>query len=71
MGFSGDSVVKNPKNLHANAGDAGDMGSIAGSGKKISFERRKWLPTPVFLPGECHGLRSLVGIVHGVTKSWT
>ena len=22
---------------------------------------RKWLPTPVFLPGECHGQRSLVG----------
>ena len=34
MGFSGDSVVKKPP---ANAGDAGDMGSIAGSGKKISF----------------------------------
>ena len=23
--------------------------------------RRKWLPTPVFLPGEFHGERSLVG----------
>ena len=23
--------------------------------------RRKWQPTPVFLPGECHGRRSLVG----------
>ena len=23
--------------------------------------RRKWHPTPVFLPGESHGLRSLVG----------
>ena len=23
--------------------------------------RRKWLPTPVFLPGEFHGQRSLVG----------
>ena len=23
--------------------------------------RREWLPTPVFLPGECHGQRSLVG----------
>jgi len=22
---------------------------------------RKWLPTPVFLPGESHGPRSLVG----------
>ena len=23
--------------------------------------RREWLPTPVFLPGECHGQRSLMG----------
>jgi len=23
--------------------------------------RRKWQPTPVFLPGEFHGQRSLVG----------
>ena len=25
--------------------------------------RREWLPTPVFLPGESHGQRSLVGCV--------
>ena len=25
------------------------------------FWRRKWQPTPVFLPGESHGQRSLVG----------
>ena len=25
------------------------------------FWRRKWQPTPVFLPGESHGRRSLVG----------
>ena len=31
--------------------------------------RRKWLPTPAFLPAEFHGLRSLVG--YGVTKSRT
>ena len=24
-------------------------------------QRREWLPTPVFLPGESHGQRSLVG----------
>ena len=31
--------------------------------------RRQWLPTPVFLPGESHGQRSLVGCtVHSVTK---
>ena len=23
--------------------------------------RREWLPTPVFLPGECHGQRNLLG----------
>jgi len=33
--------------------------------------RRKWQPTPVFLPGESHGQRSLVGTVHGVAKSQT
>ena len=31
--------------------------------------RRKWQPTPVFLPGKSHGQRSLAGyIVHGVAK---
>ena len=48
------------KNLPANAGDIRDMGSIPGLGRKISW-RRKWQPTPVFLPGEFHGQRSLVG----------
>ena len=32
--------------------------------------RRKWQPTPVFLPGESHGRRSLVGYSTRVTKSW-
>ena len=49
-------VVKNPR---ANGGDVRDSGSVAGSGK-ISW-RRAWQPTPAFLPGECHGQRSLVG----------
>ena len=44
------------KNLPANAGD---MGSIAGLGRFLW--RRKWQPTPVFLPGESHGQRSLEG----------
>ena len=36
------------------------------------IRRRKWQPTPVFLPGESHGQRSLVGyIVHRVAKSRT
>ena len=39
-------VVKKPP---ANAGDVRDAGSIPGSGE-IPW-RRKWQPTPVFLPG--------------------
>ena len=53
MGFPGGAVVKNPP---ASVGDAGDVGSIPGSGSW----RRKWQPAPVFLPGEPHGQRSLV-----------
>ena len=33
--------------------------------------RREWQTTPVFLPGECHGQRSLAGYCPWVTKSWT
>ena len=33
--------------------------------------RRAPQPTPVFLPGESHGQRSLVATVHGVAKSRT
>ena len=33
--------------------------------------RRKWQPTPVFLPGESHGQRSLVGCRYGVAQSRT
>ena len=49
-------VVKNPP---ANARDIRDPSSIPGSGR---FPwRKKWQPTPVFLPRESHGQRSLVG----------
>ena len=57
-------VVKNPL---ANAGD-----KIHGFDPwigKIPW-RRAWQPTPVFLPGESHGQRSLVGTVHRAVKSW-
>ena len=48
-------MVKNP---HANAGDLRDrFDSWVG---KIPW-RRAWQPTPVFLPGESHGQRSLMG----------
>ena len=33
--------------------------------------RRAWQPTPIFLPGESHGQRSLVGYSPWVTQSWT
>ena len=39
--------------------NAGDLGLIPGVGK-IPW-RREWLPTPVFLPGEFHAQKSLVG----------
>ena len=49
-GFPGDSVVKNPP------ANARDLGSIPGL---ESFPwRRKWQPTPVFLPGKPRGQRS-------------
>ena len=48
--------VKNPP---ANARDAGDTGSIPGWGRVPG--RRAWQSIPVFLPGESHGQRSLVG----------
>ena len=37
----------------------GDLSSIPGVGK-IPW-RRKWQPTPVFLPGKSHGWSSLAG----------
>ena len=51
MGFPGGSAGKE------SACDVGDLGSIPG------FKRspRKGQPTLVFLPGESHGQRSLVG----------
>ena len=44
------------KNLPTNAED---MGSIPKSGR--FYWRRTWHPTPVVLPGESHGQKSLVG----------
>ena len=51
--FPGGSVVKN---LPANAGDAGDLGLIPGWEDAL---RRKWQPTPVFLPEKPPVWRSL------------
>ena len=38
--------------------NGGDPGLIPGSGRSLENE---WQPTPVFLPGEFHGQRSLEG----------
>ena len=63
-GFPGDAVVES---LPANAGDTGGLLSIPGLGRfpgggngnplQYSF----FFFTPVFLPGESHGQRSLAG----------
>ena len=47
-------------NLFPNAGDTRDIGLIPGSGRSPVGERA-WYPTPIFLPREFHGHRSLVG----------
>ena len=47
------------KNLPANAGDIREAGSIPGSGRSPGGRHSN--PTPVFLPGESHEQRSLVG----------
>ena len=48
VGFPGDPGVKNPPAM------------FKPCVLKIPW-RRKWLPTPVFLPGESHGQRGLAG----------
>ena len=39
--------------------NAADPGSIPELGRSTGEE--KWLPTPLFLPGESHGQKSLLG----------
>ena len=51
MGFPGDSVVKTPSAAQP---------QVRALGREDPW-RRKWQPTPVFLPGESHGQKSLVG----------
>ena len=53
MGVPGGSVVENPICQCRRPGFDPWV-------QKILW-RRKWQPTPVFLPGESHGQRSLVG----------
>ena len=50
------------KNLPANVGDTGDLGSIPDPWVgMIPWRRRKWQCTPVFLPVKPHRQRSLAG----------
>ena len=43
----------------AKAGDSGEAGSIPGSGRSPGEGNGN--PSPVYLPGESHGQRSLAG----------
>ena len=52
-GFPGGSVVKNPP------ANEGDLGLIPGLGRFLL--RRKWQPSPVFLPEKSNGQRRLRG----------
>ena len=59
MGFQDGAVIKN---LPANAGDTGEVGSIPGSEDPLEKER-KWQTTPVFLLEKSHGVGLLtVGV---------
>ena len=66
LGFNGGANVKEPAcqcRRHKRCGFDPWVGMI--------LWRRAWQPTPVFLPGESHGQKSLVGTAHGVAKSRT
>ena len=57
----------------ANAGEASSIpggGGVAVGVGNIPW-RRKWQPTPVFLPGKPHGHRNLAGYNSCGRKSWT
>ena len=74
MCFPGGSVVKNlatqvalvVKNPPANAGDVRCGFNLWV--RKIPW-KRAWQRTPVFLPAESQGQRSMGAIVHGAAKS--
>ena len=62
-------LKKKKKNLPAKAGDQGDAGLIPGLGK---FPwRRKWQPTPVFLPENPMDREAWRATVLVATKNWT
>ena len=57
--YGGSQVALILKKLRANERDVRDVGFISGSGRSPGGENGK--PTPVFLPRESHGQRSLEG----------
>jgi len=57
MFFTAYRDIPGGSNSKESACNVGDQGSVPGLG---SFPwRREWQPTPIFLPGESHGRRSL------------
>ena len=64
-GFPGGSVVKNP--LHCGSCRRPGFNPLVGKFPR----RRAQQPTPVFLPGESCGQRSLAGYSHRVARFWT
>ena len=66
MGFPGGSVVKNPP---ANAGVAGDVGSVPGLGKSLGVGNGNLLQYACLENFMDRG--AWQAIVHGVAKSWT
>ena len=58
-------VAQSVKNPPANAGN---MGSIPGSGNPLEKEMVTHSLTPVFLPGKSHGQSSLTGYSLGVAR---
>ena len=63
--FPGGTSGKEPT---CHAGDIREAGSVPGAGRS---PRGGWKPTPVFLPGESRGQRSLVGAQSIGLQSWT
>ena len=61
-------MAQQVKNLPVNAGDTRDVGSNPWVVKILW--RRKWQPTPVFLPGKPHG-QSLCSTSKGSKESDT
>ena len=66
MAFPGSSVVKNPP---ASAGDAGDVGSVPGSGRSPGGANGNLLQYSCL--GNPMDRGAWWATVHGVTKSWT